>query len=481
MRPAPRLALTSRIRTIRSWRAALVFAALVAPAAAAEQAPAPELPQVALDTFPAAAKEDVADAYRKARAHPSDAASAGALGRVLQAWEQWDTAHAAYARAQALAPRDFDWHYLDAIVLQRLARHTEAAERLRKAIALAPDYLPAQVKLADAVFEAGDFVESRKLFEKLARETATEPMGRFGLGRLAAAEGRHEEAITHLQRAVALFPEWGAAHYAIALSNRALGRRDAAREALDLHAKYGPQWPALEDRVLATVSALRDDPRAILARGVKLAESGDLAAAIEAHETALARDASLTLAHANLISLYGRSGDWARAEQHYKAAVASGGDIGDAHYDYGVLLAMQQKWEQAAAAYRLAIDVNPQHARAYNNLGEALERQGKHADALEAYRQAVTAQPGFRLARFNVARMLLAAGRADEAAIELTRIIEPRDAEAPRYLFALGAAHVRAGRKDDALKWVTEAHELAVKHGQTELAAAIARDLARLK
>ena len=62
---------------------------------------------------------------------------------------------------------------------------------------------------------------------------------------------------------------------------------------------------------------------------------------------------------------------------------------------------------------------------------------------LAEYRQAVESQPTFRLARFNLGRMLLALGQADEAIVELEKLTEPRDAEAPRYLFALSTAHVR--------------------------------------
>ena len=90
-------------------------------------------------------------------------------------------------------------------------------------------------------------------------------------------------------------------------------------------------------------------------------------------------------------------------------------------------------------------------------------------------------QPGFRLARFNLARMLIALAKPDEAATELEKIVEPRDAEAPRYLFALGVAHLRAGRKDEAVKWSLEAKALALQFGQNDLAAAIDRDLAALK
>ena len=446
---------------------------------AAAQVP-PRLPRLALDTYPPAARDAISRAHRDASARPADAGVGGALGRVLQAWEQWDAAHEAYARAEALAPQAFDWHYLDAIVLQRLARHADAAARLKQALAASPDYLPARVKLAEALLEAGELDESRRLFDALVHEPAAEPAARLGLGRIAAAQGRHDEAVAHLQRAIELYPEWGAAYYALALSYRALGRRDDAQRALERHAQYGPRWPAVEDPVLAAVAALRDDAQANVRRGVKLAETGDLAGAIAAHEAALVQDPSLAEAHANLISLYGRTRNWAKAEEHYRAVVALGVNLSTAHYDYGVLLGLQEKWDLAADVYRQAIAVNPHHAQAYNNLGQILERQRQIDAVADAYRHASDSQPTFRLARFNLGRMLIALGQNDEAIAELGKLTEPRDAETPRYLFALATAHVRAGHKDEGIKWATEARRLALEHGQDELAAAIARDLASL-
>jgi tetratricopeptide (TPR) repeat protein len=400
---------------------------------------------------------------------------------VLHAWEQWDAAHDAYVRAQGLAPRSFDWHYLDAIVLARLARHAEAAAHLKAAVAAAPDFAPARVKLADALFEAGDLEASRVAYDELAKDPATEPMGLFGLGRIAAAQKKHEAAIELLQRAVRLFPEWGAAHYALALSYRALGRRDEAQQALDRHAQFGARWPALEDPTAASIAAIRDDARALLQRGLALADRGDLAGAIEVHEAALAKDPNLAAAHANLIVLYGRKKDYAKAEAHYREALRVGADPGDIHYDYGVLLGLQQKWDEAAAAYKQALAANPLHARASNNLGEIYERQRNVEAALESYQRSAASQPLFRLARFNAGRMLLALGRTDEAVKEFARIVEQRDAESPRYLFALAAAYVRSGRKEEGVKWATEAKRLAQEFGQAELAAAIERELARLK
>src|SRR6185436_17215936 len=75
----------------------------------------PPLPRVAPERLPDASRDALSRYYKEALARPNDAAAVGALGRVLQAWEQWDAAHAAYARAQVLAPANFEWPYLDAV------------------------------------------------------------------------------------------------------------------------------------------------------------------------------------------------------------------------------------------------------------------------------------------------------------------------------------------------------------------------------
>ena len=237
-----------------------------------------------------------------------------------------------------------------------------------------------------------------------------------------------------------LFPEFGAAYYALALSYRAPGQTDAAREALQRHAQYGARWPALPDPVLEAVAALREDPRALLLRGTTLADKGDLQGAIDAHEAALARDPSLAQAHANLITFYGRTGNWAKAEEHYRAVITLGGDLADAHYDYGVLLGLQEKWDAAADAFRRAIALNALHARAHNNLGQILERERNLDAAVAEYRLAVESQPTLRIARFNLGRMLSRRDDRTTRSRELQQLTEPRDDETPRYLFALAAA-----------------------------------------
>jgi tetratricopeptide (TPR) repeat protein len=331
------------------------------------------------------------------------------------------------------------------------------------------------------LFGVGDLDASARVYQTLAPQPTAAPVGELGLGRIAARQGRHIDAVPHFERAITLFPEFGAAYYALAQALRALDRRDEARAALEQHRVYGTRWPTIDDPLAARVATVRDDPLGLLSRGLRLAEGGDLAGAIDAHETALARNASLAQAHVNLISLYGRVEQWAKAEEHYRAALALGYSADEAHYNYGVLLGQLRRASQAEAIYRLAVAANPLHARARNNLGQLLEAERKVPEALDQYRQAVAANPQFRLARYNLGRMLLATRRFDDAVAEFEKLREPQDAESPRYWYGLAVAYVQAGRRDEGRVLAREARRLAEAFGQRELTAAIDRDIASLK
>lgn len=465
--------------TLRSL-AVLVTLALSASALAA-QAQAPPLPSLPLDAYPDRTREAVAPLYKTAVARPADAQAAGALGRALQAWDQLEDAHQAYLRAQALSPKAFEWLYLDAVVLYRLARHDEAAGQFRRALALSPDYLPARIKLADAAFRIGRMDEAREIFEALRLGALTRPFAEYGLGLIAAGEGRHEAAITHLLRAIELFPEWGEAHYALALSYNRLGRIEDAERAMAARLRHGASGPGLEDPVLATTSTVRDDAIAALQRGIKLDQDGDRAGAIAAHEEAVTKDPSFAQAHLNLILLYGRAANWAKVDEHYRQAVALGYSLADVHYNYGYAQQLQDRWDQAEAAYRRAIDSHPHHFRAHVNLAVALERRKDLEGAAAHFRLAADAEPTSRPARFYLARVLLELQRVPEAIAELEKILEPRDVEAPTYLHALAIAYAEAGNATTAIARAMEARELARSYQQTTLVAAIDQTLAYLK
>ena len=185
-------------------------------------------PAINLDNYPAVSRAPIARALDAAKAHPDDADRVGELGMMLQAWEQFETAAAVYARARALAPR-FEWFYLGGLVETRLAHHREAAQLLAEAVRISPSSLPARLALADALFESGDVDGARRQYEALT-SGASEPHARYGLGRSSRPRATTNAALGELDAAVRLFPEFGAAWYARGMVLRRLGRIDDARD-----------------------------------------------------------------------------------------------------------------------------------------------------------------------------------------------------------------------------------------------------------
>jgi tetratricopeptide (TPR) repeat protein len=441
----------------------------------------PDLPAVPLDDLPEEARQRVGEAYRRARSRPDDVLAVGELAMLLHAYEQVGLAEGAYARARALDPGSADWPYLHGLVQARLGKAGAARESFAEAVARAPEAVAVRVRLGELLLAAGDLEAAAAHYDALVRDRPRLPQAHYGQGRIAAARGRSEAAAVHYQEACRLFEPYGAAHYALGLVFRDLGRPEEAQRHLTLYAQHRLTAPPLDDPAVDRVRARQTGAGVRLAEGVRRAQVGDLEGAVRAHLEALAIDAQLVQAHANLISLYGRARRFTEAEQHYRAAVAAAPGLAEAHYDYGVLLKDQGRRAEAAEAFRLALSFSPRYAQAHHNLGLLLEAEGRRPEAAEHYRQAVANQAGYREARFNLGRVLVALGQPREAAAELEQILTPETEATPTYLFALAAALVRAGERDRALQYARQAQQRAEAFGQHDLAATIARDIKGLE
>jgi tetratricopeptide (TPR) repeat protein len=400
---------------------------------------------------------------------------------LLHALNEFESAEAAYARAHALDPREFQWPYGLGVVRALLGKHAAAADALRDAVQLRPAYLPARVRLAEELLLAGDLKAAGSSYSVLLDEHPELAAVQYGIGKLKAATGDRAAAIDRYVRACELFPEFGAAHYALAMAYRDQGDSAKAQQHLSTYQQHKLRWPPLEDPALDRVKALVETGRTHLAEGVYLAAQNRIAEAIEEHKRALALDPALEQAEVNLISLYGELGDWSNAEAHYRAALALNPNLVDVHYDYGVLLVKQGKTREAAEAFRRALEIDPYFAPAHNNLGQMLEVEGRLDEAADQYRRAIENEPTFRTARFNLGRMLVALNRSRDAIEQFQKLLMPEDEETPKYMFALAAAYVRAGDVASGVRYAEQAKERATALGQRELAATIERDLRQLK
>ena len=134
------------------------------------------------------------------------------------------------------------------------ASAAEAA--LRRALDRDATYRPAQLRLAEAVREAGRLEEARGIYEQVLRADSGSAEAHYGVGRIRAAQGDAAGAAEALRKGCEAFPAYGAAHFALAQAYRRLGDAGKAKEHLALYEKHKLAAPPAPDELMGEVRAL---------------------------------------------------------------------------------------------------------------------------------------------------------------------------------------------------------------------------------
>lgn len=454
-----------------------VFAALSAAVflgACSQRQQLPPLPAVDTTRFLPVIGNAISAAMRDAQAKPNDSIVVGRFGMVLQAHEQLAAARACYQRAHLLDEDAFDWIYLLGTAQLADGQAADAAQSFRQAVKVRPKDFALQLKLGDALQATGDSAGAKAVYQAALELKPGDPAALFGYGRAANDPASFEKAL-------AAFPQHGAAMFALAQHYRRAGRNADADALMRNYERFKTVAPPVEDPLLATVDALNRSATRLIRMAAVAESRGDLAAALDLQLKAVEADPSSAQAYVNLISLYGRQGRVVEAEQAYRKALAASPNSHEAHYNFGVLAQSAGRIAEARAAYEKALKIQPGYAVAHNNLGALLQEQGRIDEAAAHFAKALAADPSQRLARFHLGRIEANRGRWREAIRQFEEIVREDDEATPTYLYALGAAYARTGQMAESRKALEDARQRAAARGQAGLVAAIERDLGRLK
>jgi tetratricopeptide (TPR) repeat protein len=256
-----------------------------------------------------------------------------------------------------------------------------------------------------------------------------EAQSRFNHGKVLAALGRDEEAVTAFRAALMLDKGQAQARLLLARSLRRLGRFDEATAAYRT---------SLEDRPdAATALALGDlligqgkpaEATGVLTQGLSLAAEAPLGA--DLHQAlALAKrrdDPAAALAHLD------------EAQKLDPARTALDGDR-------AALMEEAHRFQEAGALYRRILARDPANVRAHEAYNELLYRLGDDDRFLSSY-EAAPATPELLLAK---ARLLLAAGRGEEAEAAFGQVLRQDSGQAEAAL-GLGLAQLKQGAAREA-------------------------------
>ena len=219
------------------------------------------------------------------------------------------------------------------------------------------------------------------------------------LGFALFQDGKSQEAIAPLEKALQVDPKHWKAHNNLALAAIDLGELEVAeahyRESLDIE----PQ-PAIYNDL-----------------GFVLERQGLAEEAVGLYRKALKLDPASASAHYNLAASLARSGELPEAERHFRAALKQKPSA-QTHTALGLVLKQQDRLDEAIASLREAIEADPEYPAAYDQLGTILAEQGKLEEAAHYFELLVRKQPS-GAAHEKRAQVLARLGRADEARREM--------------------------------------------------------------
>jgi len=281
---------------------------------------------------------------------------------------------------------------------RRAGKATDAPESQALPAAAPPtDEARRGLHAALALRRASTSAACRERLAALIEAHGTTPEADCARGTLCLLDGRHAEALPHLERALDALPDLAAAHLGLAEAHLGLGRLEEASDGLHMALHHEPGSVAAR-LLLARLHLQAGLPEQAL---VPCREACDLAPqsadAWFAHALAAARAQQIDVA----------------AQSYERVLALDPADVA-AHVNLG-LIHLQDRGDPAAAeaCFRSALAADPASAVARANLGLALQDQGRVDEALALYEAAIAAEPAFVEYRWNRALALLGTGRFD--------------------------------------------------------------------
>jgi tetratricopeptide (TPR) repeat protein len=306
-------------------------------------------------------------------------------------------------------------------------------ERLwRDALAHAPDLAHAHSNLGLYLVAAGRADEALTHLERAVAAEPGDPRWQVNLAAALVSKGDLAQARAVLERALAQSGSLAAAHGTLAVIALKEGRAEEALSHAERGASLHPGNPQLEVHVAEALAAVGRHEEAIAAYR-RITDTYSFADAF--------------LGWADLELELGRPG---RADALYREILEESPEQVDALYNLATLRLQAGDVPAALELYDRLLAKRPGHAAAHSNRGSALLRLGRTEEAREAYARAVQAAPADPVFKTNLANVLGALGRCDEA-LPLYDAVLSSDPQSVVARFNRAACLLRLGRREEAL------------------------------
>lgn len=403
-----------------------------------------------ISALPGELEDRVTAAEQRARGWRNPAAGLAELSRLYHANGFYPPALQCYAGLRQLDPKEARWWHLPAGILAGFGRLDEALVLWQHAAELAPNYLPAHLRQADALLKMNRATEAARLYQAVLATTPGEPYALLGLARCDLIGGNWEKARERLNAAIAAHPDFVGGlsllvtvheHFGDTAKANALKEAMAAREFIDLP---DPWFDELTDDCY---DAYRLSVTAAMAGA-----AGDRPAAVRWLERAVAYAPRSGAYRRQLAGVMAQGGDRQGPRQQLEQAVKLSPNDADA---WLLLVQTLNALGDARAAERALANglANcPSSPSLHFENARRLKGLGENEAAIAEFRVAYRLRPSDAAPLVELATISFSIGRNDEAIAALHEALE-KQPEHPMALVTLTYYAISMGDESSARSW----------------------------
>jgi tetratricopeptide (TPR) repeat protein len=338
----------------------------------------------------------------KIRDRPRDGGEVAHLALIYEANRQWAPAREAFDAAIALAPDEPLLAVHGALARTNLGDPEGARALLQARADRFSSCAPLQYSLGELALDAGDLATAGRAFERTTAAVPQQPEGYFGCGLVELRQGHADRARELFSKALALDSSFLQAWYPLGLALAALGREGEAEAAMERGREVRRR--RMRDALNAQLGELAVTRDEVLERASAWIESGRADQAVAKLEALAKRMPDDALVHFNLGVAHWSARKPAEALAELERARSLDGSLAGLDANLALALLALRRPVEAQIAIQRAFPREERVARTQRILAGVSEALGDPATALRARQRAVELDPSDPAARSELGR-----------------------------------------------------------------------------
>lgn len=409
----------------------------------------PALPD--FGTATATTRERIGQAETEARSRFHAGRGLAQLSRLYHANGFLEEAVACYTILERLQPSEPRWFHRHAAILAGYGDIEPAMKLWQRVLALAPDYLPARLRVGDSELKSEHIAAATAAYQDVLQRSAANPYALLGLARIDIEAKRWDAAREKLE-SVSRQTDYQIGTDLLVMVYRQLGHPELAREILGSAKASGiyrdPPDPWLDE----LIDDCYDPYRMSLTAGV-LSRSGHADQAVQLLQRAVGIAPDDVSTRFQLAMLYVQLKNLDAGRQELQQCTEIAPDFSDGWAQLSGVLA--QTGDSSGSARILAEGLShcPQSPGLHLMLARRLEQAGRPGEAINEYLTSIHYRPNEPDAYVELGNTLIKLGRTDEGLQQMRTALET-DPAYPAALSVMAFASIAAKNQTEAHRWM---------------------------